>query len=506
MPTLANGPPYLELRETHSAGLLLVGERVFKFKKPVALGFLDFTTRSARAEACSREVMLNRRFAPDVYLGVAELLLPGGAPEPLVVMRRMPDDRRLAHLVNLGADVSESLRALARLVAVVHEGGTRSGEIDHQASRAMLRGRWDQGIAQVRETAAGASRGAAVDEVERLADRFLDGRAPLFEQRLADGCAVDGHGDLLSDDIFCLDDGPRALDCLEFDDALRYVDRIDDVSFLAMDLEHRGAPELGAAFLQWYAEFAGDDAPPSLVHHYVAYRSFVRAKVASLRQEQGAETGEEVDSHLWLAEHHLVEGAVTLVLVGGPPGTGKTTVAGGLADRAGMVLLSTDRLRKELAGLDPLTPARAPYQGGIYSPRHTLRTYGELLRRAEALLGRGESVVLDASWTRAGDRELARAAARRSHSDVVELRCSTSRAEAVARVEARAGAASDADGAVAVALRRAAEPWPEAEVVDTSAGSGTRADAVDAAVARVRPSTGPHHLRRPRRRPFLVPD
>ena len=510
--------PYLQLRETHCAGLLLVGDQVFKFKKPVDLGFLDFTTRSARAEACRREVLLNRRFAPDVYLGVADVLLPGGETEPLVVMRRMPDERRLSHLVDLGVDVADDLRALARLVAVVHADGTRRPEIDEQASRARLRGRWDESFAQVRETAAGADREADVGEVERLAVRFLDGRAPLFEQRLADGCAVDGHGDLISDDVFCLADGPRALDCLEFDDALRYVDRVDDASFLAMDLEQRGAPELGAAFLQWYAEFSGDDAPPSLVHHYVAYRAFVRAKVACVRHEQGADTAEEIDSHLWVAERHLAEGAVTLVLVGGPPGSGKTTVAGAVADRTGMVLLTADRLRKELAGLDPSKPAAAPYEHGIYSPRHTLRTYGELVRRAEALLARGESVVLDASWTRAGDRELARTAARRTHSDLVELLCSAPEAETTARVaartraqRARGGAVSDADAAVAAALRDKAEPWPEATVVDTSAeasaGGAPGADAaVDAAVARVRPSPETHHLRRPRRRPFLEPD
>ncbi|QWZ09654.1 AAA family ATPase [Nocardioides panacis] len=501
--------PYLVLRETHCAGLLLVGDRALKFKKPVDLGFLDFSTRPLRAEACRREVELNQRFSPDVYLGVGEVSLPDGTREPIVVMRRMPDDRRLAHLVTRGVDVRDDLRALARRLAAVHAAGRRRPEIDEQASLHRLRARWEDSFRVVRAHLGPSSPGdvaAAVDEVERLATRFLDGRQVLFDGRVRSGCAVDGHGDLIADDVFCLPDGPRALDCLEFDDRLRFLDRLDDACFLAMDLEHLGAPDLGLFFVDLYAEFSGDDAPPALVHHYIAYRAFVRAKVAFLRGDQGVETSAEIAAYLGVAQRHLAAGAVTLVLVGGPPGSGKTTIGSHVADRLGMVLVGSDRVRKELAGLDPTLPAGAGFGSGLYTDAHTRRTYAELLRRAELLLGRGESVVLDATWTHEDDRRAARLAAERSRADLVEIRCATGPDLARERVETRpAGrdARSDADADVATRLRSAADRWPDACLVDTS---GPLAGSVEDAVAAVRPAGVVPRPGPPRRRTFVTPD
>ncbi len=501
--------PYLELRETHCAGLLLVGDRVLKFKKPVDLGFLDFSTPALRAEACRREVVLNQRFSPDVYLGVGEVSLPDGTREPIVVMRRMPDDRRLAHLVTRGVDVRDDLRALARRLATVHAAGRRRAEIDEEASLPRLRARWEDSFRLVRAHLGPTSPAAvvaAVEEVERLVTRFLDGRRVLLEDRVRTGCAVDGHGDLIADDVFCLPDGPRALDCLEFDDRLRFLDRLDDACFLAMDLEHLGAPDLGLFFVDLYAEFSGDDAPPALVHHYIAYRAFVRAKVAFLRGDQGVETSEEVAAYLAVAQRHLAAGAVTLVLVGGPPGAGKTTIGSHLADRLGMVLLGSDRVRKELAGLDPTAPAAADYRAGLYTDAHTRRTYAELLRRAGLLLGRGESVVLDATWTDEEDRRAARRVAERSWADLVELRCATGADVALERIEARTtgrDVRSDADADVATRLRAAADRWPDAHVVDTS---GPVDESVGSAVAAVRPAGVVPRLGPPRRRTFVTPD
>ncbi len=174
---------------------------------------------------------------------------------------------------------------------------------------------------------------------------------------------VDGHGDLLAEDIFCLDDGPRVLDCLEFDDRLRYVDGLDDAAFLAMDLEQLGTPEAAAFFLAEYSEYSGDPTPASLRHHYVAYRAFVRAKVSLIQARQGAPGTETAARRLITAAlRHLRASAVGLTLVGGLPGSGKSTLSGALADRLGVTLLSSDRLRKELAGIPAEQPAAARYK------------------------------------------------------------------------------------------------------------------------------------------------
>ncbi len=288
---------------------------------------------------------------------------------------------------------------------------------------------------------------------------------------------MDGHGDLLAEDIFCLDDGPRVLDCIEFDDRLRWLDALDDAACLAMDLEYRGRSDLAERFLELYREFSGDPAPLPLRHHYVAYRAVVRAKVACLQHSQGtADKAGDARRHAELAAAHLRAGTIRLVVVGGLPGTGKSTVSGLLADRLGAVLLSSDRIRKELATGDPATGDRAD----LYTPARKRRTYVELTHRAAELLARGESVVLDASWTRQADRELAIETAERTHSELIALQCSAPAALAAERLRSREPGWSDADPEVAAAMAAHADPWPEAQIVPTA---GTPEEAVSRALA-----------------------
>jgi aminoglycoside phosphotransferase family enzyme/predicted kinase len=462
--------PFAAVRETHIGVVFLVGDLVYKLKKPVNLGFLDFSTPERRLAACRREVELNRRLAPDVYLGVAKVSDVDGAPgDHLVVMRRMPDDRRLSTLVQTHAPLEETVIRLARVLAAFHARAERGPHVDAEGTREALSDRWEASFAQVDEVAGDVLDPDLLAETKRRTRDFLAGRETLFAARILAGRIVDGHGDLLADDIFVLDDGPRVLDCLEFDDRLRRLDGLDDVAFLAMDLSRLGAPELGELLLDRYAEHMADPAPASLRAHYVAYRAFVRVKVACLRHAQGdASAAAEARAYADLAVEHLRRGEVRLVLVGGLPGSGKTTTAGLLADRLGAVLLSTDRVRKELAGLDPARHAAAPYRAGIYSQEHTGRTYAELLRRAEELLGRGESVVLDASWADAEMRGLARKAADRSHSAFVALRCDAPATVTDTRLRTRTGSLSDANSDIALAMAEDMAPWPEATVVDTA--------------------------------------
>jgi uncharacterized protein len=377
-----------EVRETHTAIVFFVGDRAYKVKKPVDLEFLDYTTVAARRAACEQELALNRRFAPDVYLGLGEIRSPDvKAAEPLLVMRRMPAARSLSRLVREGAVIDDVLRAVARQLAACHAGAPRSREVDEQGTRDAQSSRWEASFTQVRALADDGSVPEGVEEVERLVRHYLAGRKRLFDTRIEQGRMVDGHGDLLADDIFCLDDGPRILDCLEFDDRLRYVDGLDDAAFLAMDLEQLGAPEAAAHFLGQYSEYSGDLAPPSLWHHYVAYRAFVRAKVSLIQTRQGAPGAEAASRRLvTTALRHLRTSAVGLTLVGGLPGSGKSTLSGALADRLGVTLLSSDRLRKELAGIPAEQSAATGYGEGLYTPDWTARTYAALLERAAVLL------------------------------------------------------------------------------------------------------------------------
>lgn len=506
--------PYAGVAETHSAVVYFAGDRAYKLKKPVDLGFLDFTTREARAAACARETELNRRFAPDVYLGVAEVRAPGGqACDHLVVMRRMPAQRRMSALVCAGVPVAEPLRQVARILAAKHACAPRSPQIDEQGTRDALRGRWEDNIEQAMSVRGRLLDAETITGTARLARQFLAGREPLLQARISGGRIVDGHGDLLAEDIFCLDDGPRILDCLDFDDRLRWLDGLDDAAFLAMDLERLGAPGLARRFVNWYAEYSGDPAPASLRHHYVAYRAFVRAKVACLRPGQGdPAAGAEARRLAGVALRHLRAGAVTLVLIGGLPGTGKSALAAASADRLGHVVLNSDRIRKELAGLPPDSGAAAAYGTGIYSPAWTERCYAELRRRARALLANGESVIADASWLSARQRAAAATLASDVSAELVQLRCTASEDLARQRMSTRRHGVSDADAEAARRMAADMAPWPEAATIDTEAGglggdaesSGGFGEVVRQAVDAIRPH-GPEHVWRPSR-PVMVAD
>lgn len=469
--------PFLEgaarLAETHSAWVFMLGDRAYKLKKPVDLGFLDFSTRAARQAIVHREVELNRRLAPDVYLGVADVIGPDGhVCDHLVVMRRMPDDRRLSSLVRNGAPLDDEIRAVARVVASFHAGAVTSPEIAAAGSPDAVRDKLDQDLEQMGAFSGEPLDPAALDAAARLGRRYLDGRHSLFEARRDARLVRDGHGDLLADDIFCLPDGPRILDCIEFDDRLRYGDVLADVAFLAMDLERLGAPQLGARFIASYQEFSAERHPTSLVEFYVACRALIRSKVACVRATQGDDSARaDASALLGLAVLHLRRARVRLVLVGGPPGTGKSTLAAGLAERLGWLVLRSDEVRKDLAGVAHTTRADAGFGDGIYNEAATDATYRELLARARATLELGESVVVDASWSSASWRAAAARVAEDTVSDLVELGCEAPLDLAAQRIEARRtlGAdASDATPEIAAALAATFDPWPSARSIATA--------------------------------------
>lgn len=497
----ASGDPWAAVRETHSGAVLLLGDRAYKVKKPVDLGFLDFTELATRRAICEREVTLNRRLARDVYLGVGGLLEPDGDEEPVVVMRRMPESARLSGLLARGVDVHEHVSRIARALATFHSGATRGPRIDAQGTRDAIAARWDASFEQTRPHAGTMLPTQLLTEIESMVHRFLAGRGELFADRVRRGAVVDGHGDLTLDDIFCLPDGPRLLDCLEFDDRLRHLDRLDDVAFLAMGLEDAGEPDLARQLIETWAELVGDPAPPALVHHFIAYRAFVRAKVACFGGAQlDRPAAERVTAYAELARSHLHTAAVTLVLVGGPPGVGKTTLAEHVAERLGMVVVSSDRLRKEGAGIDPATHAAAEYGAGIYSTARTRATYAAMLRRADLLLHLGESVVLDATWTDESERKYAAATATGADAHLVALRCELDAEAAAARIGDRSGV-SDADEHIAEQMRRVDAPWPGSIAIDMRPPPD---ECADRACAIIRPSEHPVPMLR--RRPRMAPD
>ncbi len=259
----------------------------------------------------------------------------------------------------------------------------------------------------------------------------------------------------------------RVLDCLEFDDRLRWGDVLYDVGFLAMDLERLGRPDLARTFLDAYREFSAESHPASLEEHYVAYRALVRSKISCLRGT--AADQDEARAYLSQCVRHLRLGQVRLVVVGGLPGTGKSTLALAIGDTLDWPVLRSDELRKQRAGLAPTASAAAAYQEGLYTPANTEATYTDLLDEAALMLREGSNVVVDASFSLNRWRDAARAVANQTSSELVELRCTLRRDLVADRLAARSGRgdASDADTAVAAAMSDTFEPWPTATEIDT---------------------------------------
>ncbi|MDZ4267708.1 MAG: AAA family ATPase [Mycobacterium sp.] len=467
--TATTGDLAAEVRETHTGVVVLLGGRAYKAKKPVVTDFLDFSTAARRECACRKEVSLNKRLAPDSYLGVAYYSDERGGPaEPVIVMRRHPDVTRLASLVRSGQPVHEHLRAIAEVLARFHVKAQRGAAIDAQATVDAVWARWTQNLEELEKHADEIVSLDSVREARRLAGQFVEGRKALFTQRITERRIVDGHADLLADDIFCLPEGPALLDCLEFDDRLRYVDGVDDAAFLAMDLEYLGRRDFADYFLDQYTQISEDPAPDSLVDFYIAYRALVRAKVDCVRVAQGhSDAAADARRHVDLALDHLKAGTVRLILVGGGPGTGKSTLSTALAGNIGAQVISTDDIRRQLQDAGVVSGAVGDLDSGLYSPKNVAAVYDEVLRRAHVHLSSGHSAILDGTWRDEGHRDRARELSRLISVPIVELNCAVTIAEASSRVEHRPRSNSDATPEIAVALAGAGRLCCDAHDIDT---------------------------------------
>jgi aminoglycoside phosphotransferase family enzyme/predicted kinase len=463
--------PHAEVHETHTGLVVLVGDKAYKVKKPVVTDFLDFSTTDRRERVCAREVLLNSRLAPAAYLGIAHFNAPSGdVTEPVIVMRRYPESRRLATLLKPGGATQRELAKIAEVLAGFHYRAHHSLAIDAQATPEAISARWCGNLAELHRFEDNLAPADILDKIHMAATSYIAGRSALFAQRISDRRIIDGHGDLLADDIFCMESGPVLLDCLEFDDRLRYVDGMDDAAFLAMDVEFLGRQDLAEYFLDAYSYSAGDDAPISLRHFYIAYRALVRAKVDCMRFAQGnADAKTDAPSHLSLALEHLRSGTVRLVLVGGAPGTGKTTLAHALADQVGAEVISTDDVRRDLQLRGAIDGTPGSLDAGLYEPHKMDAVYRETIERAKKLLAHGQSVILDATWRDPRRRHVAKQLATETMSTFLEIACWTSVDVAVERVRSRSPeGTSEVTPLIAKELTLRDDDWNTALLIDTA--------------------------------------
>jgi aminoglycoside phosphotransferase family enzyme/predicted kinase len=470
-------PSGVSLRQTHISWLFFTDRFVYKLKKPVNFGFLDFTSLEARKRFCEEEARLNRRLAPGVYVGVVEVKASEGAirlggdgttVEYALQMHRLPEERMLPAQLARGEVTPETMQGLARLLADFHSHADTGDEVNEGGSLATVMGNWEENFAQTRPYLDFPLNREMYARIRAHVLAFCHTRAGLFEQRIAEGRIRDGHGDLRAEHI-CLTEPTVIFDCIEFNHRFRHGDVAGDVAFLAMDLDERGFPELSQAFVQAYIECAGDPGLLELLDFYKCYRAFVRAKVECFRSDDPGVPAAEQRAALQTARRYWELAAryaealrpPWLLLTCGLMGTGKTALAEALAKQMPLAVFNSDATRKRLAGVPATVHAYADYGEGLYTPAQTEETYAQLFRLAEGALARGDSVLLDASFQRARHRRLAREVAQRTGARFRVLECWCPRDEIRRRLDARVtrgGAVSDGRWELLERQERSFEP------------------------------------------------
>lgn len=450
--------------ETHISSVVLAGQDVYKVKKPLDLGFLDFGTLEKRRAACEEELRLNRRTAPEVYLDVVpitgsiEAPRIGGAGEPIeyaVRMRRFAQEALLARRLETGGLAPEVFERLAVHVVTFHDAAAVAapgeGFGDAQAVHFPVR----QNFAQLREFIDDAALLAQADVAERWSEAQFAQLEPIFERRLAEGRVRECHGDLHLGNLILLDGEPRLFDAIEFSAGLRWIDVAADVAFLVMDLQRRGRADLAARFLNAWLERTGDYDSLRVMRYYIAYRAMVRAKIAAIRLgqldgEERAACLQECRDHVALAVAQGKAAQPFLAIASGVSGSGKTSQSQGLVEARGVIRVRADVERKRLFGL-AAEDSSATVPGGIYTAEASRRTYARLAEVAAGAVMAGWPVLVDATFLRRSQRASFAELARRLQAPFVILAFDAPVATLRARVVARAaqgGDASEADVAV----------------------------------------------------------
>ena len=482
----------IKLHETHISWVILAGPFAYKIKKPVDFGFLDFTTRERRLADCADEIRLNRRLCPDVYLGIVDVVerdgghfigAAGRPVEPAVWMRRLPERGMLPAMLARQAVGPQLVRRLARQLAEFHAVAATGPGVDEYGSLATVRANWDENSAQTVRFVGRTIPPAIHARILGFVERFLADNRELLERRVAGGRIREGHGDLHAGSICVEGRRVHLFDCLEFAPRFRCSDVAAEVAFLAMDLDHYGRADLAADFVDEYVRRSGDADLPRLLDFYKCYRAYVRGKVTGLRLDEPGLSSEHqsaVESEgrayfdlAWAYAGGL--GGPTIVVTMGLPASGKTTLARGLARHLGLVHLSSDVVRKSLAGLRPTDRRVAAFGRGIYGQSMTRRTYATIRRQAQRWLQRGCSVVVDATFGQVAERDAIRRAAARSGARLCVLVCQVDQATIRRRLAARETDflnASDARLDIWPALRAAysaPEEIADAVVLDATA-------------------------------------
>lgn len=465
--------------QTHISSVFLTGERAYKLKKPVNFGFLDFSTLELRELYCRSEVDLNRRLAPDVYLGVEPVIRSpegvhiGGSGEILdwvVVMRQMAEPLHGIRVLESG-ELSEShIDQLVELLVPFYRSARTGKGVNEYGTLEAVKYNTDENFAQTEEYVGKLISRERYEHIQGWTNRFYAENLGLFDQRIAEGRIRESHGDLHLGNIF-FEEPPVIFDCIEFNERFRCGDVAVDLAFLAMDLDFRGRPALATHLIESYVEASGDKGLIEVLDLYKCYRAYVRGKVSCFTSSDPALDDPQRRAQRNTARHYFglayryADGKEQppLVVVYGLMGTGKTNIARYLREHYGWHIVSTDTVRKQISGVGENTRVYVPYNAGLYSPEMNARTYAEVCDRAENLLHAGFPVVVDGSFKHQEDREPVIELARRTGARLLFLDVACSPEEQRRRLEFRRLHDTRSDGRIELMERQRSDYEPPRE-------------------------------------------
>jgi uncharacterized protein len=410
-------PKRIRFVQTHASYVFLGSPYVFKVKKKVNFVFLDFSSLKNRRYYSEREVILNRRLCPDIYLGVIPISLREGklkfgkgekVVEYAVKMRKLQDRYFMLRLLRQDQVTTKDLDRIVSRLKDFYEAETPTQEITKWGRIENLKISTGENFDQTKPFVGLTISQEAFEAIARYTALFYARKGTLFSARVRERRIRDCHGDLHLEHIHLAPKELSIFDCIEFNDRFRYIDVASDVAFLAMDLDHHDRPDLSRQLTSRMAVSLRDTGMLGLMDFYKCYRAYVRGKVESFQQAR-AEVPEpeqkksrmQAERYFRLALRYALFGSEpTVLIIMGRAASGKSTLANALGRQLGFEVISSDRTRKELAGVPLFQRVKGTARLRLYSEAMTNETYQRLFQDAKARLDRHASLILDATFSR----------------------------------------------------------------------------------------------------------